>query len=58
MIVLGQGTYGLSDLWIAKHKPSSTLVLVRKTKIDNLECDDLENLQVNFAIINFYTKCN
>jgi len=47
---LGQGTYGLSDLWITNHKPSSSTVLVRKTKIDNLEYDDLENLQYEMQL--------
>eukprot|EP00112_Aurelia_sp_Birch-Aquarium-sp1_P018249 Seg433.1 transcript_id=Seg433.1/GoldUCD/mRNA.D3Y31 product="STE20-related kinase adapter protein alpha" protein_id=Seg433.1/GoldUCD/D3Y31 len=42
---LSNGTYGLSRLWIADHKPSKTIVLIRKTKLDNLEYNDLENLQ-------------
>eukprot|EP00795_Rhopilema_esculentum_P013983 gene13983-4947_t len=47
---LGEGTYGLSKLWIADHKPSGAIVLLRKTKLDKLEYDDLENFQYEMQL--------
>eukprot|EP00794_Sanderia_malayensis_P003690 gene3690-4208_t len=47
---IGKGTYGLSTMWIANYKPTKMYVMLRKTNLDILEFDDLENLQYEMQL--------